>query len=104
MSYYDQEGNPISGHEWAQMYGDISKRTIARINIGRFLISTVWLGLSYQYGDGLLFFETMIFDEDKNNQDIGCQRYTTKEEAIAGHEDAKRWIQKTDGQTGYWPE
>jgi len=104
MSYFDQDGKPITHAQWLDTWGEIENRIIARTQDGRFLISTVWLGLNHQYGDGPpLIFETMIFDEQNNGADIGCQRYSTKEQAIAGHEDAKRWIEKTDRE-GYWPE
>ena len=104
MSYFDQDGKPITHAQWLDTWGEIENRIIARTQDGRFLISTVWLGLNHQYGDGPpLKFETMIFDEQNNGEDIGCQRYSTKEQAIAGHEDAKRWIEKTDCE-GYWPE
>ena len=109
MSYYDQDGKPITQRQWLDAWGEIKNRTIARTQVGRFLISTVWLGLNHQYGDGPpLIFETMIFDE--HGADIGCQRYSTKEAALVGHKDAERWIESVwDAlqefkQTGYWPE
>lgn len=50
------------------------------------LISTVFLGLNHNYGDGPpLVFETMIFG-GKHNQ--SCWRYSTWEDAEAGHREA----------------
>ena len=49
-------------------------------------VSTVFLGLDHQYGDGPpLLFETMIF----NGREDGYQdRYSTYQEALIGHEKA----------------
>jgi len=50
-----------------------------------FRISTVFMSLSHQYGAGPpLIFETMVFDGD-NYSDLDCDRYSTWEEAEAGH-------------------
>jgi hypothetical protein len=104
MSYFDQEGNPITHDQWLDIYAKIDERRLGKTQMGRFYISTVWLGLNYRYNPGPpLIFETMIFDSEKNHSDIGCQRYSTKLEALAGHIDAIEWVQKTNGE-GYWPE
>lgn len=104
MSYYDQDGKPMTHDQWIDAYTNIENRIVARTNSGHFLISTVWLGLNHQYTDGPpLIFETMIFNEENNGEDIGCQRYSTKLEALAGHIHAIEWVQKTNCE-GYWPE
>jgi len=57
-------------------------------------VSTVFLGLDHQYGDGPpLLFETMIFavpekDESIYKNDEYCERYSTWEAAEQGHEKA----------------
>jgi hypothetical protein len=110
MSYFDQEGKPITHDQWSELWGDLDERQFRKTTIGRFFISTVWLGMNHRYNDGPpLIFETMIFDEKSNSADIGCQRYSTKVEAIAGHEDAIRWVKKhrllySIKKRGYWPE
>jgi hypothetical protein len=49
-------------------------------------VSTVDLGLNHRFGAGEpLWYETMIF-EGEDRQDLYCDRYTTKEEALAAHE------------------
>jgi hypothetical protein len=65
IDYYDQDGNPIEGGtlEWAAMFEDSRSRIIGRSKtLYGEMLSTVWLGLNHQYGDGPpLIFETMLF-------------------------------------------
>lgn len=59
---------------------------------GRILISTVWLGIDHNFmmeGPPLIF-ETMVFDG--NFGDRYCERYATKDEALAGHAKAVAWV------------
>ena len=50
------------------------------------LVSTVFLGIDHSFGEGPpILWETMIFD---GPHDQFQERYTSKEEAIAGHERA----------------
>lgn len=54
-------------------------------------VSTVWLGTNASYDDGPpLLFETMIFKPD--GSDTYCLRYTTWDQAIAGHKEAIDWV------------
>lgn len=47
-------------------------------------VSTVFLGLDHRFGEGPpLLFETMVFGGPLDQE---CERYTTWDEAIAGHE------------------
>ena len=47
-------------------------------------VSTVFLGLNHQWGDGPpLLFETMVFGGELDGEQ---ERYSTWEEAIEGHE------------------
>ena len=56
-------------------------------------VSTVWLGLDHQSGDGEpLLFETMVFTNDSPRKDIYMQRYTTWQEAEEGHKRAIAWV------------
>jgi hypothetical protein len=54
-------------------------------------ISTVFLGLDHNFSqDGPpLLFETMVFPEKGNFEDLDCKRYSTWEEAEKGHEELK---------------
>lgn len=50
-----------------------------------YFISTVDLGMDHSFGLGEpLYYETMIFLKDSWT-DLYCDRYTTREEALAGH-------------------
>ncbi len=106
--HYDQEGNPMGLSEWAEAMEDIDARLIGSDKFTvhkewplwlRWLkwlvkpnrayppetarVSTVWLGLDHQFGDGPpLIFETMIFG---GPHDQAQWRYSTKQEAKEGH-------------------
>ena len=49
-------------------------------------VSTVWLGLDHGYGrsEQPIIYETMVFV--RGMSDEYCQRYTTAELALAGHQ------------------
>jgi hypothetical protein len=49
------------------------------------MVSTVWIGINYNFGDGdPVIFETMVFGGEER-QDETCWRWTTEAEATAGH-------------------
>ena len=57
MKYYDQDGQPMKRLDW--LNGDY-KIGLTEIGPGR--VSTIWLGLDHQWGEGPpLIFETMVF-------------------------------------------
>lgn len=112
--YYDRQGNPIGIGDWALIFeGGEGERRVAEDQVGPFWVSTVWLGLDHQYGDGPpLIFETMVFDvvdpvieekvwtvggktfrwtSDSSWRDLDLERYTTEEQALEGH---KRMVDK----------
>lgn len=68
--------------EWAKWFENCSRRVelTERNNIK---VSTVFLGLDHSFGNGKpMLFETMIFGGPHSEF---CSRYTTWEEAEAGH-------------------
>ena len=68
-------------------------KVVQRDRIGGLLISTVWLGFDYRYGEGPpLIYETMIF-EDGDFFDLFCARYSRWVQAKEGHEAVLRIIQ-----------
>lgn len=74
---------------WAREFENMEVRRVARYESDCGVVSTVFLGLNHQFGDGPpLVFETMIFPKEGNWQDEYMDRYTTWEEAEAGHEKA----------------
>ena len=80
-----------AGLEWAKLFEGGNCR-VAFNKIGDISISTIFLGLNHQFGEGLpLIFETMIFGgEHDQYQD----RYSTWEEAEKGHKVAIELVQK----------
>lgn len=69
--------------EWAKVF-DREDRKIARTEIGGVTVSTVFLGLNHAWGDGPpLLFETLVIE---GPLDGNMDRYSTIEEARAGHE------------------
>ncbi len=81
--YYDKQGKEITLAEWSQNFSDIDYKIVKKDIIGDYCISTIWLGVDQ------VIFETMIFTKDKDDElDMYQERYTTEEEALAGHERA----------------
>ena len=87
--YYDRLGQPISDMmTWAKKHENRGYRIVVQtvLDNGRF-VSTVWLGINHQYGNGpRLIFETMVFHSKRDSQDLDMDRYSTEAEALAGHE------------------
>jgi hypothetical protein len=71
---------------WLQ--ADRKKRVIKQEIVGEYWVSTVFLGLDHQFGDGPpLLFETMVFDNTAADQapmnEHHCERCSTYDEAEA---------------------
>ena len=92
--YYARDGQPLDLMSWAQMLEERGNdyRRVAEDTVGPYWISTVWLGLDHNFmrGGPPLIFETMVFhsgeDGPKADLDIDMDRYSTEEQALAGHE------------------
>ena len=83
IEYYDRDGRPMTSAEWMNDFERQNKKRVAFDTINGFDISTVWLGLNHQFGDGPpMIFETMVFGGPLDQE---CERYSTEEEAISGH-------------------
>jgi hypothetical protein len=101
-NYYDRDGQPIDDVlAWGMKSEDPEYKRVAEDNVGRYYISTVWLGLNHNWGDGPpLIFETMVFAKDDAGEvdfsDLDSDRYSTEAEAIAGHDQmVAKWRNKT---------
>jgi hypothetical protein len=74
--------------EWAAMFdpergGDKGGRAVGKDQIGDVFVSTVFLGVDHNWGDGPpILFETMVF---RGLLDERQWRYATWDEAAAGH-------------------
>jgi len=83
----------IEWHNCRQEMEDKDKKHVARDSINDKYISTVWIGLNHQHEDKLppLIFETMIFSEESGIDEY-CDRYSTWDETLAGHQRAIEWV------------
>jgi hypothetical protein len=92
--HYDRQGNPIGMMEWATSFTPdrqaVDKTTLNDAEGREHYVSTVWLGVDHNFGDGPpLIFETMIFCHDhKCDLDEWQDRYSTEDEARVGHDHA----------------
>jgi hypothetical protein len=81
-----------------------SARRVQENTVNGYWISTVFLGLDHQHGDGPpLVFETMAFpqcDDGKLREDY-CERYSTWDEAVAGHNRAVTLYQNKQQETNH---
>lgn len=93
--YFDRQGEEMVMEQWAQLHEDMAYKRVAEDDIGPYWVSTVWIGLDMSFtGEGPpIIFETMVFLRDQRDDpehfglaDIDCSRYSTEEEALAGHE------------------
>lgn len=85
--WYDMDGNRIDTMAAARLLGDIGARRVARDTINGFEISTVFLVLDHQHGDGPpLLWETMVWSPDR--EVVACWRTPTREAALAMHDQA----------------
>lgn len=95
--FYGKDGEPISFRTWGELRerGDFR---IAETTVGRYWVSTVWLGINHNYlGDPPLIFETMVFDRDRDDMlDQYMERYSTVQQAKQGHEHIVEMVRLLD--------
>lgn len=86
--WYDLEGNQLKSHE-DYMECQRNKKIGYDKTIDGKIVSTVWLGLNHaRSGENKLIFETMVFPSEDDYSELYCDRYGTKEDALAGHKKA----------------
>jgi len=83
--------------EWARWY-ETADRLVKQTRVGPLDVSTVFIGLDHnflQHSDRPLVFETMVFGAHQKNEmdESFCERYSTWEEAEAGHAVAVAWAE-----------
>lgn len=78
-----EETDLIKWARWFEKAGNM--RALARDEINGSVVSTVFLGMDYNFlGDGPpILWETMVFNKDRDS-DLQ-QRYASKDEALRGH-------------------
>lgn len=87
--YYTLDENenvvPCDQEEWCKVFKS-DRRIVNRSHQGAVTVSTVFLGLEHGFsGDKPILFETMAFNAPDGEEHM--RRYTTIEEARAGHEE-----------------
>jgi hypothetical protein len=90
----DDNDNPIEVEDaviWGKWFQENSaKRRVAYEVLTDCNVSTVFLGLDYSFGEGTpMLFETMVFGGKFDGE---VERYSTREEALAGHEEMVKKI------------
>lgn len=85
MFYYDRQGKPMTRDEWiARFEYDMPYKIVAQESGPNWSVSTVWVGINHQFGDGPpLIFETLAHWPGEGEY---MARYATEDEAKAGHE------------------
>jgi hypothetical protein len=75
---------PVDLMTWARWFEDHrDEKRVALDHIGESKVSTVFLGLDHNWGEGPpLLFETMVFGGPLDDE---TERYSTYEQAEAGH-------------------
>ena len=97
FGWYDIDGNPVSS-DAAMLLKYNSDEDYARIGLDEVdgvRVSTVWLGLDHRHGPfgPPLIFETMVFGGSFDGE---CQRYPTKDLALAGHNEVVAKLRRGD--------
>jgi hypothetical protein len=84
--YADREGRPISMREWGEKNEDFKYKVVQQDQVGKYWVSTVWLGLNHAFASKPMYFETMVFlGEGVATDEQDCERYETEAEAKEGH-------------------
>lgn len=98
--YYDRLGRPISVYRWSALFSSYSYKCVAVTSWNQggrsYRVSTVWMGINHGWGDTPepIIFETMVFSDDETI-DTWCTRYSTEDEARAGHNSVVSLLQAT---------
>ena len=83
----DASGRPVVEPDflkWAAFFEDAKNRVVAQHMVGSVKVSTVFLGLDHQYGDGPpILWETMVFGGPLNGEMQRCAG--SREQAEAMH-------------------
>ena len=86
----DQAGKPVPEPDlltWG-LWMEEGGRQLAVDEIGDYRVSTVFLGIDHQFGDGPpVLWESMIFGPEdlESDETLGQRRYTSRDAALQGH-------------------
>jgi len=76
---------------WAQ-WMDSPDKILRQDEAAGFFVSTIFLGVDLGYGKRAIWFETMVFrcqaddDQPAASRAVTQERYSTRHEALAGHQ------------------
>lgn len=80
---------------WSKFSDNSSAKRVGLTPVGPVTVSTVFLGLDHQYGDGPpMLFETMAFRGDYEDWEEYQTRCSTWEEAERMHQDAVEYFKE----------
>jgi hypothetical protein len=90
--WFNRDGHPIDAVAANALLGDREYQRVALARVTSttdpgvsFTVSTVWLGINYNFGDGdPIIFETMVFGGEEA-QNEACYRWATEQAARDGH-------------------
>lgn len=88
------DGVPLAIHDimvWGEWMENSPERIIQQDDVGALFVSTVFLGLDHGWDGPPILFETMIFSRTNGKMNMGGMyqnRYQTRDEALAGHQEA----------------
>lgn len=84
--FYNYEGKEVSADEWGKLFAGNNRR-IAKDTIEEkfMVVSTVFIGLTWENENPPLIYETMVFPQDSFDE-LETHRWATREEAIQGHQ------------------
>lgn len=85
---FAKDGSTLSFMEWTRKFNDPDYHIIKQTKLkhAKKWVSTVWLGLNYQFSDGPpKIFETMVFQWGQFVS-IDCLRTSTEQDARHAHE------------------
>ena len=93
----DDYGVPVlckNIREWGDWFQTAERRVLARETVAGFDVSTVFLGIDHAFHGGPpVLWETMIFGPGRTMAFDGYQqRYTSRAEALKGHDEAVRMV------------
>lgn len=88
----DEAGNPVKEPDlrtWAMWMNNGERRRVKREELADgAVVSTVFFGIDHRFGDGPpLVYETLVFTPAGGEGEM--RRYTTRDEALAGHEEVR---------------
>ena len=95
----DADNRPVAVglDEWAMWFETADRRVAYTEITSQVFVSTVFLGIDHRFGyrEGPpLLFETMVFKDKETMEEDGCWRYSSWDDAQAGHDAVVKRLRK----------